>query len=298
MPPGYEAFFGVFERPFSLTPDPRYHFQSRAHARAVGGLSTGIARQAPLLLLTGDLGTGKSTMCRTLQRVHQRRTQVVYVGQALLSAAELLERIGRELAGGKGPAAPALVEADRPPDDAALFAAVRARLLVRQAPPLLLLLDEAHRLPPTTVGPLLELSGLERDGVPLVQTVLAAQPPAFGSPTLPRQLDDAVGFRARLSPLDSNECEPYIQHRLRVAGGAPVPVAPRTVEVLHALSGGVPRLVNLLCERALHAAAAAGVRRLDPAHVESAALALELQRLRARRFRWYGSAAGAARPGR
>ena len=243
--PGYEAFFGVFERPFSLTPDPRYHFQSRAHARAMGGLSTGIARQTPLLLLTGDLGTGKSTMCRTLLRIHQRRTQVVYVGQALLSAAELLERIARELAGDEAPAAPALLEADRAPDDAALFAAVRARLLVRQAPPLLLLLDEAHRLPPTTVGPLLELSGLERDGVPLVQMVLAAQPPAFGSPTLPRQLDDAVAARPRMG------ASPHPASPARAAGAGAVAPPSGASACPAAYTTGQPAL-----RAGLHAAAA------------------------------------------
>ncbi|MEZ5287055.1 MAG: hypothetical protein R2712_20060 [Vicinamibacterales bacterium] len=82
---------------------------------------------------------------------------------------------------------------------------------------------------------------------------------------------------------------PYIQHRLHVAGGAPIAIAPRTIDVLYGMSGGIPRLVNLLCERALQEAAAMGLRRLEPSMFESAATALELQRLRARRFRWCGT---------
>jgi general secretion pathway protein A len=156
-----------------------------------------------------------------------------------------------------------------------------------------MLVDEAHLLPPATVDALLRLAALERNGHPAVHIVLAAQPPSYGSPTLSRTLEESVFHRARLTPLDRDECEPYVLHRLQVAGGAPIGLGPRTIDVLHALSGGVPRLVNLLCERALQEAASLGVRRLEHSMFETAATSLELQRLRARRFRWYGSPARA-----
>jgi general secretion pathway protein A len=158
---------------------------------------------------------------------------------------------------------------------------------------MLLLADEAHLLPPSTVDALLALSAIERDGRPAMQVVLAAQPPTVGAPSLPRLIENAVHHRARLTPLDRDEVEPYVQHRLQVAGGAPISLGPRTIDVLYTLSGGVPRLVNLLCDRALQESAALGLRRLEPSMFETAATSLELQRLRARRFRWYGTPARA-----
>lgn len=285
MPPGYESFFGLFERPFSLTPDARYHFRSRAHARALGTLSTGLARGSALSLLTGDLGTGKSTLCRTLARTHQRETAVSYVANALVTPAELIGRLLEDL----GAVPPGEARRLRDTDGAMLADRLAAFARSLQGPPPLVLVDEAHLLPRATVEVLLRLAMVEPEGHPRLQFVLAAQPPAVGSPTLPRALEDAVVYRSRLTPLDRDECGPYIQHRLHVAGGGPIGFGARTVDALYALSGGIPRLVNLLCERALQEAAAVGLRRLEPSMFESAATALELQRLRARRFRWFGN---------
>lgn len=272
--------------PFSLTPDARYHFRSRAHGRALGALTTGLARRAPLLLLTGDLGTGKSTVCRTLLHTHRDDCPAVYVPNALVTPDELLRHL--------------LLHLDRPEPDHdrrrqvtaadidALTLWTETRLRELSATPPLVLVDEAHLLPPSTVDVILRLASLEHDGHPLVQILLAAQPPAAGTPVLSRVIEDSVSLRARLTPLERDECEPYVQHRLQVAGVGPVVLSPRTIDALFALSGGVPRLVNLLCERAFQEAASLGVRRLEPSMFEAAAGALELLRLRSRRFRWYG----------
>jgi general secretion pathway protein A len=100
-------------------------------------------------------------------------------------------------------------------------------------------------------------------------------------------LDPHVATRARLLPFGREDCAAYVTHRLAVAGGSQIAFTSRATDVLFALSGGVPRLVNLLCEHALQEAAAAGSRKIDPAFVESAAAALELRRARPRRFRWF-----------
>ena len=150
------------------------------------------------------------------------------------------------------------------------------------------MIDEAHLLPPVTVDHIISLASLDRAGRPLLQVLLASQPPAAGSPTLPHAAEESVLHRARLTPLDRDECEAYIQHRLNVAGAAPISIAPRTVDVLYGLSGGVPRLVNLLCERAMQEAAALGLRRLEHTMLETAATSLALLRLRSQRFRWFG----------
>jgi general secretion pathway protein A len=282
MSSGYE-WFGLFERPFSLTPDARYHYRSRSHARALGGLSTGLDRRVPLLLLTGDLGTGKSTLCRTLAHSRGHDGPVVYFANALVGPDELYWRLVFDLA---HPAADAsrqgLTEGSA--EDLARRAA--QVLAGRTGAPALVIVDEAHLLPPATADALLGLAALDPEGRSAVQIVLASQPPSYGAPTLSRRIDESVLHRARLTPLDRDECEPYVIHRLHVAGGAPLAFSPSAVDVLYTLSGGVPRLVNLLCERALQEAAALGVRRFEPEMFETAAAALELQRLRARRHRW------------
>ena len=160
MPPGYESFFGLFERPFSLTPDARYHFRSRAHARALAGLSAGLARHAPILLLTGDLGTGKSTLCRTLARTYQRTTTVSYIANGLMSPEEMYRRLLQDL----GSVEPGddgrrrLAQADRSELAALLADSLRES---RTAPPLVMI-DEAHLLPPVTVDHIISLASLDR----------------------------------------------------------------------------------------------------------------------------------------
>jgi general secretion pathway protein A len=286
MPPGYESFFGLFERPFSLTPDARYHFRSRAHARALAGLSAGLARHAPILLLTGDLGTGKSTLCRTLARTYQRTTTVSYIANGMLSPEELYRRLLHDLEtiGAHGDQRRRLLEADR----RELAARVADALRHATGPAPFVMIDEAHLLPPVTADHIISLASLDRGGRPLLQVLLASQPHADGAPTLPQAAEESVLHRARLTPLDRDECEAYIQHRLNVAGAAPIGIAPRTVDVLYGLSAGVPRLVNLLCERAMQEAAALGVRRLEHSMFETAASSLALLRIRSPRFRWFG----------
>lgn len=291
MSSGYE-WFGLFERPFSLTPDARYHYRSRSHARALGGLSTGLDRQVSLLLLTGDLGTGKSTLCRTLAHSRRQDGAVVYVANALVTPDELYRRL--------------VLDLERPTDDPSgrdLAESSRQELAARAALAIasqlfrtLVIVDEAHLLPPATADALLGLAALQQGGRSAVQIVLASQPPSYGSPTLSRRIDESVLHRARLTPLDRDECEPYVIHRLQVAGGAPVAFSPSAVDALYTLSGGIPRLVNLLCERALQEAAALGLRRFEPEMFETAAGALELQRLRGRRFRWAGAPARTVSP--
>ena len=129
-----------------------------------------------------------------------------------------------------------------------------------------LIVDEAHSLPPATKDQVIEIASLESNRDRVLQFLLAAQPALGGAPTLPASADDRIAIRARLLPLERDECERYITHRLAIAGGNPVTFSPEALEVIYALSGGVPRLVNLLCERGLQEAAAAMAHRIEARH--------------------------------
>lgn len=288
-PPDYEPFFGFSQRPFSLTPDPRFYFRSRSHARVFDAVSAAVARREMLMLVLGDLGVGKTTLCRTLIDLQGRKSRAALVGSALLSAEDLLRLVLQDLGAVS-------------PEDARLgrmASAHRAQLvdmfhdLLRQLraadEAALVIVDEAHSLPAATLEQIVEITSLDSNRPPVIQFLLAGQPVVGGGAMLPRAVDDRLAVRARLLPLERDECERYILHRLSIAAGAHITFNGRAVEVIYALSGGVPRLVNLLCERALQEAAAAKLHHVEPSMIESAASALDLLRLRPKRFRWYGT---------
>ena len=147
-----------------------------------------------------------------------------------------------------------------------------------------MIIDEAHSLPQATMEQIVEIASLESNRHKVLQFLLAGQPAVGGGATLPRLVDDRLAVRARLLPLERDECERYVHHRLTIAGGAAVTFSAPSIEVLYALSGGVPRLVNLLCERALQEAASASSNRIEPAMIDSAASALDLLADQAKAF--------------
>jgi general secretion pathway protein A len=151
-----------------------------------------------------------------------------------------------------------------------------------------LVIDQAHDTPVLLVEHLNRLTALTVRGEKVLQVVLAANPVDGDDAPLPIETVDAhITTRARLLPLGREDCAAYIAHRLAIAGGSAVTFTPRAIDVLLGLSGGVPRLVNLLCERALQEAASTGARKIEPVSIEAAASALELLRARPRRFRWF-----------
>jgi general secretion pathway protein A len=286
-PPDYAVFFQFTHRPFSLTPDPRFYFRSRSHRRVFDALSEAMARRDQLMLLVGDLGVGKTMLSRTLIDTADRTWRSAFVSNGLLSPDGLLRLVLQDLG--------AISQDDV--QHGTLAESPRAELvnrfdrLVRQLAAAnehaVVIIDEAHGLPAATMDQLLELASMEANRQATVQFLLVGQP-ATGGIVLPRVVDDRVGVRARLLPLERDECPRYIQHRLHVGGGG-VTFAARAADTAYALSGGVPRIVNLLGERALQEAAAARSRQVEASMIESAASALDVLRLRPRRFRWYGA---------
>ena len=283
----HATFFQFSRSPFSLTPDPAFYFRSRSHGRVFDALSLAITRRESLMLLVGDLGVGKTTLCRTLMESQERRWRMALVRNALVSPEDLLRLMLQDLG--------AIPDGD--PGRAQLAGAGLTDLmrqfdeflnaLHESGDGALLIIDEAHSLPPATLEHVIEMVNLESNRHNVLQFLLAGQPAIGGYATLPRATDDGLAVRTRLLPLERDECERYIDHRLVIAGGAGATFTQQSLEVIYALSGGLPRLVNLLCERALREAAAAQTRRIEAAMVSSAASALDLMRVRPKRFRWY-----------
>jgi general secretion pathway protein A len=265
MVPSYESFFGLSERPFSLTPDPAYFYKSRAHGRAVEAITFGLRARERVLLVTGDLGVGKTVLCRTLLEHLRRRGLVTYVASPLMTADAFSRLVLDDLEAGA-----------RAADSSHRTNAV-------------VIVDEAHTVPAALVEHLLSFSRLDACSECAFQFVFVGQSTPGDAARLGiHEIDDVVTTRVRVLPLSREECVAYVAHRLSVAGAHhAVEFAPRTLDYVFSLSGGVPRLVNLLCERALQEAAAVGTRKIEPATIDLAAAALQLLRARPRRFRWY-----------
>jgi general secretion pathway protein A len=285
----YAAFFRFTQRPFSLTPDPRFYFRSRSHSRAFDALSAAIVRREPVMLVLGDLGVGKTTLCRTLLDMQERKSRAALVGNALLSPEDLLRLMLQDLgAVTKDEVKQGRLSSAGRADLVGMFDQFMGKLRA-SSDGAVLIVDEAHSLPPATKEQVIEIASLASNRDRVLQFLLAGQPAIGGAPMLPALADDGVAVRAKLLPLERDECERYINHRLAIAAGGAVSFSPPALELIYALSGGVPRLVNLLCERALQEGAAAGAYRIEPGMIESAATALDLIRLRPKRFRWYGT---------
>jgi general secretion pathway protein A len=291
FPPAHETFFGFAERPFSLTPDPKYYFRSRSHSRAFDALSAGVARRESVLLVTGDLGVGKTTLCRTFIDLLQRKTRAALVGNALVAPEDLVRLLLQDLGGVSKDEVRSgrLTGASRIELNDMLEAFLSNLRETRGGA--VLIVDEAQSLPAATVEQIIALATMAANCEQSLQIVLAAQPSLGGGPAVPKAIDQLLNTRARLLPLERDECERYIQHRLAIAGGAGVSFDRGAVDVIYTLSGGVARLVNLLCEHGLQQAATVESRRVGPGMIESAASAFELGRLRPKRFRWFGAQA-------
>jgi general secretion pathway protein A len=285
----YAAYYRFTQRPFSLTPDPRFYFRSRSHARVFDALSAAIAGRQTVMLVLGDLGVGKTTLCKTLLDLQERKSRAALVGNALLSPDDLLRLMLQDL----GAMSKDEIQ------QGALQDASRARLLMlfdeflerlkTTADGAVLIVDEAHSLPPATKEQVMEIASLASNHDRVLQLLLAGQPALGGAPMLPSHADDRLSVRCRLQPLERDECERYIIHRLAIGGGNAVTFSTAAIEAIYALSGGVPRLVNLLCERALQEGATREANRIEPVMIESAAAALDLIRLRPKKFRWFAT---------
>lgn len=288
----YEHYYGFARSPFSITPDPEFLYRTPSHERALDQLLRGIHRREGFMVLTGDIGTGKTMLCRALVERLGRRTFSALVLNPFVSEEELLRIILQDFG------VLSRQELRRGP----LGAASRQQLVETLSEFLLslehldatavVIVDEAQNLPARALEQLRLLANLETDRYKLLQIVLAGQlelEALLATPEL-RQLDQRISRRCRLEPLSREAVRGYIDHRLGVARSTwAVGFTPEAANLVWQASGGVPRKVNLLCDRSLEIAcghvegpirgaivreAAAGLARGRLAHLADAADAL------------------------
>src|SRR5437773_1620953 len=217
----YEDYYGLTEKPFSLTPDPKYLYRSQSHANAFELLQYAIRRQEGFVVITGDIGTGKTTLCRALLEEIDRTTYTALVLNPFLSEEDLLKRIlqdfgvvsREEVKGGTlaGVSKQQLIDA--------LYDFLLGLVPLKASA--VLIIDEAQNLPLSVLEQIRILSNLETDKEKLLQIILVGQlnlQSLLRSPEL-RQLDQRVSIRYQLEPLDAESVGGYVAHRLSIAGG-------------------------------------------------------------------------------
>jgi len=268
----YVPFFGLKQKPFSIAPDPRYLFMSERHREALAHLLYGVQGGGGFVLLTGEIGAGKTTVCRCFLEQIPTRCNVAYIFNPKLSALELLITVCHEF----GIKFPPLTAAGTAPTVKDYVDGLNEYLLRTHAVGQnnVLIIDEAQNLSPDVLEQLRLLTNLETSERKLLQIVLIGQPELRGMLARPEleQLAQRVIARYHLDALSEKETAHYISHRLAVAGlkGA-LPFDGGALLRIHQLARGVPRRINLLCDRSLLGAYATGKARVDRAIVDKAA---------------------------
>ena len=242
----YEQFHGLSERPFSITPDPRYLYMSARHAEALAHLIYGVRENGGFTQLTGEVGTGKTLLVRCLLERLPKRTETAIMLDPPDNRLEFLQALCRELR-------------VRTPRWAAtpstLGAALNRKLLRTYASgrSTVLIVDEAQALEPELLEQVRRLTNLETARRKLLGIVLAGQPELYETLARPdlRQLAQRITARCHLGPLSRAETGEYLQHRLKVAGAGGEVFSARAKRRLHRISRGIPRIINVVADRAL-----------------------------------------------
>jgi len=285
----YESYYGFGEKPFSLTPDPKFLYRSPSHAGAFELLQYAIRRREGFVVITGDIGTGKTTLCRALLEQIDRTTFTALVLNPFLSEEDLIKRILQDFG---------VMTRDEARNGAFSRASKQELIdtlyefllgLVPLKASAVVIIDEAQNLPLSVLEQIRILSNLETDKEKLLQIVLVGQlnlETLLRAPEL-RQLDQRVSIRYQLQPLDRDGVAGYVAHRLAIAGGSgAVGFTARALEAVHRLTSGIPRLINLICDRALLSGFSQRTNRITPEMVVHAADSLDVQPSPRRRFAW------------
>ena len=241
----YQNFFGLHEKPFSIAPDPRYLYMTDQHREALAHLLFGIGDEGGFVLLTGDIGTGKTTICRSLLNQLPNDVDIAFIVNPRVSVDELLESICDELGVVYNPHSSVKVLVDK----------LNAFLLESYAAGrnTILIIDEAQNLADEVLEQLRLLTNLETSEKKLLQLILLGQPELNDKLAQNNmvQLAQRITARFHLQPLTAEQTNAYIAHRLHVAGFRGELFSRAALKHIHSQSGGVPRLVNVICDRAM-----------------------------------------------
>jgi general secretion pathway protein A len=244
----YNQFFGFKERPFKLIPDPDYLFLSKSHEEALAYLKYAVAEEEGFVEIIGEVGTGKTMLCRAFLENLGSDVESAYIFNPKLNATELLQAIIDEFG----------ISADGN-EAKSLIDALNSFLMEKRAEgkKAILIIDEAQNLSKEVLEQIRLLSNLETTKNKLLQIILVGQPELFemlDSYEL-RQLGQRISLICRLKPLTYSETKQYIEHRIHVASSKPAaPFSRAAIRRIHRYSGGIPRLINIACDRALLAA--------------------------------------------
>ena len=259
----YQSFFGLKEPPFNVTPDPRFIYLSRHHLEALSTLIYGIRSRRGFIEITGEIGAGKTTLCRTLLKELQDKVHSAFIFNPKLSELELLQTIVEDLG---------IAPKGRRRKD--YFDALNHFLLeeLERGMNAILIIDEAQNLSPRSLEQIRLLSNLETTREKLLQIILVGQPELrdlLARPNL-AQLQQRIALRYHLSALSSEDAGKYLNHRLQVAGAEEEIFTSEAIQRIYELSQGIPRLINVLADRALLAAFVKNSRMVEAAFVEEA----------------------------
>src|SRR6266704_3943884 len=262
----YAAYFGLTERPFSLAPDPRYLYLSDAHREALAHLLYGLGEGGSFVQLTGEVGTGKTTVCRALLEQLPPEVDVAMIFNSQLTSLELLAAVCDEL---RVPY-PAGTTSLKVLIDALSHALLDAHARQRRT---VLIIDEAQNLSVRALEEVRLLTNLETTTEKLLQVILIGQPELreLLARNELRQLAQRITGRYHLNPLSRGETGAYVRHRLRVAGATADILSPHALNEVFRLSHGVPRVINIVCDRSLLGAYSLDRHRVTAALVRCAA---------------------------
>ena len=277
----YNDYFGFKETPFAIAPDPRYLFMTAQHREALAHLVYGLNSDGGCILLTGEVGTGKTTVCRCLLQQVPDNANVAMVLNPRVTANELLATICDELH----------ISCDNNASNKVYIDAINHFLIDSHArgEKTVLIIDEAQNLDASVLEQLRLLTNLETDQRKLLQIIILGQPELIDilSRDEMRQLAQRITARYHLKPLTREDIKAYINHRLAVAGQNVQLFPDKVINRLYTLSHGIPRLLNILCDRALLGAYVQNHYRVDPATLEQAAKEVfgEIRNVTSRRSR-------------
>ena len=241
----YCKFYGLNERPFNVTSDPAFFFSSKKHKEALSHLLYGVTQRKGIIVVTGEIGTGKTTLCRFFLEQLGEKVKTAFILNPYFSEIQLLEAITKDFG----------ISAEGRRRLSFIWAFNRFLLKEAEAGNnVVLIIDEAQNLKPRQLEQIRLLSNLETEKDKLMQIVLVGQPELNRRLDLYelRQLQQRIMVRYHISPLDKSEVVEYVNHRLSVAGAhTKIRFSDEAFDTIYEFSAGTPRLINIVCDRAL-----------------------------------------------